>query len=225
MTKIKIYVAGGSSAQSFGADRAPLAGWGQALDLFFTEEVEIINHAMSGKSSKSFVEEGRLQKISEQIAENDYLFIHFGHNDIAAAEERYTEPKTTFKQYMTMYIDVARERGAIPILVTPVNKRTFDGDGIVTTNMEAYAKAVRELGKELNVAVIDLAVTSKELLQQMGREWSQRLFLWLAPDEHPNYPEGKKDDSHFNEFGARVMAQLVVKELKESGLPLASFIR
>lgn len=223
-TRINLFLAGGSSLQSFPPERAPLAGWGQALALYFTDTVNIANYAISGRSSRSFVEEGRLEQIKETMEKGDYLIVHFGHNDVKK-DHRYTEPSTTFKQYMTMYVDAARECGAIPILVTPVNKRKFDEAGNIVSSTDQYAEAVKQLGADLNVTVIDLERTSRALLQQLGPEWSQRLFLWAVPGEYGNYPDGKQDNSHFNELGARLMAELFAKELTETDLPLTIYMR
>lgn len=218
---ITIYIVGGSSAQSFTPDRSPLAGWGQMMQPFFDREVTIDNHSMSGKSSKSFIEEGRLQPIAQSMKQGDYLLIHFGHND-AAEGERHTEPFTTYPKYLTKYVKTAQSRQATPILVTPVSKRKFSDSGEFIPTLPDYAEAVRQLAEQLHVDVIDLNRTSAALFQQWGREWTQRLFLWLTPGEHPSYPDGKQDNSHFNEYGALVIAKLVVEEMRNRELPLAS---
>lgn len=222
---IKLYITGGSSTQSFPPDRAPLAGWGQMFGLYVDERVEVINHGITDRSSKSFIEEGRLTAIDQVIGEGDYLFVHFGHNDMRKAD-CYTEPSTTYKEYLTQYVETARRRGATPVLVTPVRKREFDFAGeLIETRLSEYAEAVRQLGEALNVDVIDLYDSSAKLFQRLGSEMTQRLFLWLAPGEHPNYPGGKRDNLHFNVFGASEIARLIAEEIHDRGLALADRIR
>jgi lysophospholipase L1-like esterase len=123
---------------------------------------------------------------------------------------------------LTEYVQTAQRRNAIPVLVTPVSKRRFSDTGEFVPTLPDYAEAVRRLAAQLDVPVIDLNRSSAALYEQWGREWTQRLFLWLTPGEHPNYPEGKQDNSHFNEYGAHVVAKLVIEELRSQQLPFAS---
>jgi lysophospholipase L1-like esterase len=113
---------------------------------------------------------------------------------------------------------------AIPVLITPVSRRSFDKDGKVKETHPLYTDVVKEVATELKVPLIDLNEKSKQLLQQMGEEGSKYLFNHLAPGEHPNYPEGKADNTHFNELGARKMAEIVLAELRNLKLDLADHI-
>jgi hypothetical protein len=126
---------------------------------------------------------------------------------------------------LTRYVETARKHGAIPVLLTPVGKCLFDGKGHLVRTLPEYVEAVKQLSRELDVAVVDLNASSEALFARLGQEWTRRLFLWLAPGEHSNYPDGKKDDSHFNEYGATEVAKLVIKEIRDRGLPLAALLR
>ena len=225
-SKTVVYIAGDSTACNYERERYPRAGWGQVIQQFFNDSIIVRNEAVSGRSSKSFIQEGILTKILAQIKPNDYLFIQFGHNDEKKNDEaRYTEPSTTYKSYLTQYIEAARKGGAIPVLLTPINRRSFDSDGIMTPTHGDYPQAVLELGTELKVPVIDTTAQSKFLFEKLGVEKTKKLFLHLEPGESPNYPKGVQDNTHFCEHGATEIARLVIQGIKEAQLPLAKFIR
>jgi lysophospholipase L1-like esterase len=225
MPHITVFLAGDSTVATYPADRAPLAGWGQFIGASFTDRATIRNAAESGRSSKSFMDEGKMQPVWDEIKKGDYLLIQFGHNDEKTDEERHTDPYTTYKSYLRQYIDGARERGAFPVLVTPMNRRNFNANGTLAMTHGAYPAAMIQLGKEMNVPVIDLHQSSKKLFEQLGDEPTKKLFLWLAPGENANYPEGSKDNTHFNEYGASEMAKLVVQGVRETKLPLAAYLQ
>ncbi|KHF40238.1 rhamnogalacturonan acetylesterase [Halalkalibacter okhensis] len=221
---VTIYLAGDSTVSNYEKNRAPRAGWGQTLQNFMKDEIIVQNEAASGRSSKSFIDEGRLDLIERTITEGDYLFIQFGHNDSKVDKERYTEPYTSFKSYLSLYIDVARNNHAYPLLVTPVQRRSFNEFGELQETHGRYPEAIRELATTLAVPMIDLTKKSKELFDDLGPERTKELFLWLQPAEHPHYLEGIQDDTHFSETGARTIAKLVVEGIIELDLPLANYI-
>ncbi|MDG0792159.1 rhamnogalacturonan acetylesterase [Cohnella ginsengisoli] len=148
----------------YGEDLYPRQGWGQALQALFDDRVVVVNEAASGRSAKSFIDEGRLDRILDRIRTGDYLFIQFGHNDQKPDEERHTEPFSTYLSYLARYIDGARLKGAIPVLFTPVQRRSFDEEGAFADTNGDYPKAVRTLSASKNVPLIDLARTTKALL-------------------------------------------------------------
>jgi lysophospholipase L1-like esterase len=154
----------------------------------------------------------------------DYVFIQFGHNDESKDKvDRYTTPEQ-YKSNITRFVKETRAKKAIPILLTPVSRRKFK-DGKAIETHEVYSTLVLQLAKELNTPFIDLDKKSLELYQKMGEETSKLLFLQLEPGEHPNYPEGKVDNTHFSELGARKIAQIVLAELRTLNLNLTSHIR
>ncbi len=224
-TKLSIVIVGDSTAATYGASRAPEMGWGQAFHRFFTASVAVKNHAYPGRSSKSFIDEGRLARALEDLGPGDWLFIQFGHNDAKKEDPaRYTEPRTTYKEYLSVYVRSARERGANPLLLTPVERRHFGPDGKIEPSHGEYPQAMIELGEATGTPVIDITKKSRELFERLGPERTKELFLWLKPGEHANFPDGVEDNTHFKERGAVEIGRLVVEGLKEIGSPLVAYL-
>ena len=218
--KIKIFLAGDSTIAIKDTKAFPETGWGMPFVQFWDSTVTVVNKAKNGRSSKTFLSEGLWKSIMDDAKEGDYVIIQFGHNDESIEKkERYATPDT-FKMNLNRFIKETKERKATPILLTPVSRRKFDKDGKAVATHEQYAALVREVAKETGVLFIDLDEKSKALYQQFGPEHSKLLFLQLQPGEHPNYPEGKNDNTHFNELGARLIAQIVLKELKGLNIEL-----
>lgn len=222
---ITLYLAGDSTMSSYASSYYPRLGWGQVLGRLFENSVAVSNEAASGRSSKSFIDEGRFAAILKRIRTGDYLFIQFGHNDQKPDKERHTHPQTSYLDHLRQYVEGARAKGATPVLITSVQRRSFDEQGIFTDTHGEYPAAMKRLAEECEVAVIDLAEKSKELFIKWGAERTKSLFLWLNPAEYANYPAGLKDDTHFSEAGAFEVANLVVEGMKELGLPIAEWIR
>lgn len=218
----RVFLAGDSTMSNYESDVAPRAGWGQVLEGFLKPGYQVVNEAASGRSSKSFINEGRLKPIAEQICAGDYLLIQFGHNDEKPDEERATEPYTTYKEHLMQYIETARVKEAYPVLITPVQRRKYEesGSGKLKDTHGEYPIAMKQLAEEAGVPLIDLGEKSKALLESMDPEEAKKLFLWFEPGELPNYPEGAQDDTHFSEYGAKAIAKLVVEGIRELGLPL-----
>jgi len=161
--------------------------------------------------------------VIENMNEGDYVFIQFGHNDEIETKKTYTT-KEQFIANLARYVNETREKKGIPILITPVARRKFDDAGNIVGTHEIYSELVRSLAKQLNVPLIDLDRKSQALLQQLGVENSKFLYNHLQPGEHPNYPEGKIDDTHFSELGARKMAEIVLAEIRNLNLGLVAHI-
>ena len=217
---------GDSTMCIYGADRSPLTGWGMPFADFFDSSVTINNHARGGRSTRTFLSENRWQPIFDSLQEGDYVLIQFGHNDEAKEEkykDRYT-PVPDYKINLIRFITESRTKKAIPVLITPVTRMKFDKEGKVQETHKEYTAAVWETGKAYNAPVIDLDAKSRELLQQFGPEHAKMLFMQLDSLEHPNYPAGQKDNTHFNEFGARKIAELVLAEIRALNLELATRI-
>lgn len=213
-----VFVAGDSTASIYAAAEAPRTGWGQALPLFLQHDVRVVDEAISGASSKSFIALGGLGRIASAIRPGDYLLISFGHNDEKITDpERGTDPYTTFQAYLTQYVETARAHGATPILVTPVERRRFSGTTAVASHGE-YPAAMKQLAQRLNVAAIDLTTLSLNRWQELGPEATKNQFLWLAPGQNPNYPAGVSDNTHFRARGALEVARLVARQLKTQHL-------
>lgn len=218
---IRIFLAGDSTMSIKESKAFPETGWGMPFVHFWDSTVTIVNKAKNGRSTKSFIREGLWKSIVEQIREGDYVIIQFGHNDESPEKkERYATPDT-FKMNLSKFVTETREKKATPILLTPVSRRRFDQQGNTIPTHEAYSALVKEVARETGVTFIDLDQKSRELFQQFGPEHSKLLFLQLQPGEHPNYPEGKNDNTHFNELGARLVAQLILKEINLLNLELS----
>jgi lysophospholipase L1-like esterase len=221
--KIKIWLIGDSTMSVKEVKAYPETGWGMPFAYFFDSTVTVDNRAMNGRSTRTFIEEKRWEPVVNNMQEGDYVLIQFGHNDEVPSKKSYV-PEKDFKTNLIKYITDTRSKKANPVLITPVARRKFDSTGHVEETHAIYAKLVRDVSKEQNVPLIDLSEKSKALLQQLGPESSKYLFNYLTPGEHPNYPDGKQDDTHFNELGARLMAEIVLKEIRELKLELAERI-
>lgn len=221
-----VFLAGDSTVTDQPESGYPYCGWGQLLPAQFKHDVAVDNHAQSGRSSRSFINEGRLDAILEKMKPEDFLFIQFGHNDEKPGPDRGTEPFTTYKEYLKKYIDAARGASAHPVLVTPVHRRYFADDGTLTDTHGDYIIAVRELAEEEGVPLIDLAERSRMLFEQAGIEGSKEDFMWVLPGEYVNFPAGVEDNTHFQERGARRLAIEVAEAIRELRLqPLQMYLR
>jgi lysophospholipase L1-like esterase len=224
--QITLFLAGDSTVTDPSEDSFPQSGWGQMISYFLKHDVAVANHAKGGRSSKSFIAEGRLDVISETLNEGDYLFIQFGHNDEKLDEERHTDPSTTYPEHLRRYIEAARSRKAIPVLITPVHRRYFEASGKLNDTHGEYIEAVRRLAQEEGVPLIDLAEKSKGLFEETGPEATKSIFLWGEPGEWMNYSNGVKDNTHFQEQGSLQIAELVIQGIRELNLlPLVMYLK
>lgn len=214
--KITIFLAGDSTMSVKEVKAYPETGWGMPFTSFWDSSVSIVNRAKNGRSTKTFISEGLWKLIFDAAKEGDYVFIQFGHNDESKEKtERYTTPEQ-YKGNLVKFIEETRQKKAHPVLLTPVSRRRFDKEGKVLQTHEMYSTLVREVARDQNVPLIDLDEKSRALYQQFGMENSKLLFLQLKPGEHPNYPDGREDNTHFNELGARLVAQLVLQGIRKS---------
>jgi lysophospholipase L1-like esterase len=203
----------------------PERGWGQVFPLFFSGEVTVENHARNGRSTKSFLREGRWDVVVQRLQPGDYVFIQFGHNDSKREDTtRYADPHTDYKANLLRFIRETRDKGATPVLLTPVSRRRFDTTGTFYDVHGDYPPVVREVARSEHVALIDLHKKSCKLLTDLGADQSRQLFLWIPPGVFSGVASGKHDDTHFTWRGAATMAGLVVDGLKEAGLPVADYL-
>ena len=211
--KLKIWLCGDSTIAIKQTNTYPETGWGMPFVYFWDSTVQVNNLAKNGRSTKTFINEQLWQQVLDGAEEGDFVFIQFGHNDEVPEKKSYTNPED-FKANLTRFIRETRALKATPILFTPVSRRQFDSVGIAVENHKAYDELVKEVANKEKVLFIDLDTKSRALYQSFGKDKSTLLFLQLQPGEHPNYPEGKIDNTHFSELGARLIAQLVLKEVK-----------
>ena len=191
----------------------PETGWGMPFVYFWDSTVTIENLAKNGRSTSSFRKEGLWQIVLDKAGEGDYVFIQFGHNDEVSTKKTYTT-ETEFKNNLRQYVSEARSKKATPILLTPMARRKFDVAGKIEGTHDVYSQIVRDVAKEEKVVLFDMDKITQQLYQQFGVENSKLLFMQLKPNEHPNYPDGRDDNTHFNELGARLIAQLVLDEIR-----------
>lgn len=222
---ISIYMIGDSTMAIKKENRRPETGWGEKMQQFFNDNAQIKNHAVNGRSSKSFIDEGRWQTVYDSLKPGDYVFIQFGHNDQKYKDStRYTNPTTIYKQNLIRYILESREKGANPVLLTSIARRKYNEYGVFIDSHGLYPTATREVAKEYDVPLIDLHLLTEKLILSKGEENSKRLYLILEPGESENYPEGKEDNTHLNAYGASEVAKLVVDEITRQELALKLYL-
>jgi len=216
--KITIFTIGDSTCANKPLENEnPERGWGQALQSYFDSRYVVVdNHALNGRSSLSFRNEGHWDKVYSKISKGDYVFIQFGHNDEKPDSARHTTPGTTYDAQLLRYINETRQKGGIPVLLTSIVRRKFNEQGTLDETHGEYIQAVRNVAEKAKVLLIDHNELSKKLVQDLGPEESKALFMWVGK---------KQDDTHLRSRGARAMAGLVVKELKTKIKELQPFIR
>ncbi len=223
-------------------------GWGMVLQGFFTDDIVVDNHAVNGRSSKSFIDEGRWQVVLDKIQPGDYVFIQFGHNDEKPKEDRHTDPGTTFDANLTKFVNETRQKGGIPVLFNSVVRRNFmknapendddeklrdkvfsgekmeEGDVLVDTH-GAYLLSPRNVAEATHTAFVDANRVTHQLEQSLGPEKSKRLHMWFRPGETPSLPKGREDNTHYSIYGAHVVAGLLVDEIAKQVPALKKYVR
>lgn len=222
--KNSIHLVGDSTMAEKREDRRPETGWGEKLHLFFEAGVRIENHAVNGRSTKSFRAEGRWDVVLQRLVVGDIVFIQFGHNDSKQqSQERYASPDN-YRENLERFVNEGRARGAQVVLLTPVVRRRFDQEGGFFRSHGEYPQKVRDAAKYTNAPLIDIQQASEEHLISLGKEASEVLYLWLEAGEHHNYPEGVQDNTHFSEPGATRMADLVVQGILATDLDIKRYL-
>ena len=221
---ITLWLAGDSTMAQKQPDKRPETGWGEALQpCFDSTAVRVANRAMNGRSTRSFVAEGRWKAIVDSMKPGDYVFIQFGHNDEKVGTANYSSPED-YRRNLVRFVDDVRSRGGHPVLFTPVVRRRFEGARLVDTH-GAYPDAARAAATEANVPLVDMTRASAALVEPMGPDSSRALWLHLEPGANPNYPTGVRDDTHFNPVGAQRMAGLAIDAMRALRLDLATRLR
>ncbi len=219
---IRVFLIGDSTMADKPLIDNPEHGWGQMIPIFFSKNVLFFNHAKNGRSTRSFLYEGKWDVVRNMLRPGDYVFIQFGHNDSKKEDtSRFADPHTDYKEFLQRFIREAKEKKAIPVLLTPVNRRNFDKDGNFVDKHGDYPEAVREIAKNENVPLLDLHKKSKIYFENLGQEESKKLFLTsVKPNVYHALLNGKDDNTHFTRNGAVQIAQLVIDCIREIRLPL-----
>lgn len=215
-TGATVYICGDSTVMTYNSSYYPQAGWGQMISKYFNTNVTFVNRAIGGRSSKSFVEEGRLDSILSVIQPKDYLFVQFGHNDATVNNpDRYCAPYTTYKEYLKKYVDGARAKGAIPVLITPVARLNYSNNTF-KNDFPDYCTAMKQVANEQNVKLIDLMTLSLNYYASIGYDATFKLYLVSS---------NGTDYTHFTEAGANAIAKLISQEVKKLDLPLSGGVK
>ena len=220
-------------------------GWGHVLGGFFSEDIVVDNHAMNGRSSKSFIDEGRWEVVLNKMKPGDYVFIQFGHNDEKPKPDRHTDPGTTFDANLKRFVEEARAKGGIPVLFNSIVRRNFrvnenavtdddfrkdkleeakEGEVLIDTHGE-YLNSPRNVAKELNVPFVDMNKLTHDLVQGLGAEASKKLFMWMPEGVYAACPKGRQDNTHLNVYGARTIAKITVEAIAKEVPALAPYVR
>lgn len=222
---LTIYLAGDSTMQTYKEAETPMRGWGQYLGEFFKDNVTVVNKAIGGRSTRTFIEEGRWQSILGELEQGDWVFIQFGHNDQSTNPARHTTPED-YRANLIKFVKDARSKKAHPLLLTSITMRIFGEDGEVRNGLGVYPEITREVAKALNVPLIDLNKKSSLYVRGLGKEASKEVYMWLEPGEHKKYPDGLQDNTHLQEPGALKIAELAAKGIRELKLkPLTKYLK
>jgi pectinesterase len=221
-----IYTIGDSTMSVYDSKAYPRMGWAQPLgDLVTPSCARVVDKALSGRSSKSFFDEGAWTPVKDALKAGDFVLIQFGHNDEKSDNPTlYTEPQTTYKQYLTGYVNDTRAKQATPILLTSINRNSWSGATLNDTH-GAYPPAVRELAQALDVTLIDLEKLTRGYFERIGQSETAKLFLILQAGQYPNYPNGVTDNTHLQEQGARKIGQLAMADTYARRLPIAELLK
>jgi lysophospholipase L1-like esterase len=206
--------------------RNPERGWGQALPQFVDGGVAVENHAVNGRSTRSFITEGRWDSVRTRLHRGDWVFIQFGHNDQKAEDStRYTNPYTGYRRNLERFVAESRARGATPVLFSSIVRRKFNASGTLEDTHGVYPWVARAVAREQGVAFVDLQLLTEDLVAAAGPERSKRLYVWTEQGQHPGFPEARRDDTHLSPAGAAEVARLAARAVRGLGAPVAPLAR
>lgn len=223
---VHVFMIGDSTMSNKSVKAFPETGWGQVLhDFFMKDSVIVDNHALNGRSSKSFLGEGRWEPVISNVHPGDYVIIQFGHNDKKSDGKRHTDPYTTYTELLTKYVTETRQQGGVPILCTSIVRRHFNEDGTIINTHFDYLDAVKKLAKKLDVYFIDMEAKTRDVEENLGPQESKYLHLFIEPGIYPTRPKGVEDSTHLSQLGAYTVASLAVEGMKELDIPLIKYLK
>ena len=213
----KLFICGDSTAASYDPKESLMVGWGQVVGGLL-KDIAVENHAKAGRSTRTFLEEGRLQALDGLIRPGDLMLVQFAHNDENEKKpERYAAPWTAFSENLRIFADFARERGAVPVFLTPICMRVWE-NGVLQETHGQYPEVMRVQAEKLGVPLIDVYRESCRLVAQAGEEESKAFFMHIKAGEDERYPEGLSDNAHTRRAGAEAFARYVADGLIRLGL-------
>ncbi len=225
--KITLFMIGDSTmADRPNPEKNPYRGWGQLLQRFYDDSVEVRNFAVNGLSSKSFIDEGRWDAVLAQLGPGDYVVIQFGHDDERKEDpRRYTAPEGAYRENLERFVKDARAKGAHPILCTAIVRRKFDAAGKLEDTHGEYPRVAREVARQLDVPLVDLQRMTAQLVSRAGPDSSKRFYAWVPPGTNEMYPQGLTDDTDLSVRGASAVALLAARGIAATNPPLAHHTR
>ncbi len=215
----KIYMIGDSTMQFNNAYSYPQTGWGQVLPIFCRPEYQIIDLAKNGRSSKSFIDEGRFKYVETNLQKGDFIICQFGHNDEKDDPDRYTSPEGTYLENLAYFARVAKEKEAHIVFATSISRRSFK-DGKCVDTHKGYPQAMLKWCEKEGYTCIDLNGLTLSLYNKLGEEETKKFHMILSPNVYPNYIDGKNDNSHLVYEGAHMVSELFVRALYKTNDPL-----
>jgi lysophospholipase L1-like esterase len=213
-----LYLIGDSTmADKPDPEHNPERGWGQALPSLLGTSFTVKNHAVNGRSTKSFIDQQRWDSVRTKLKRGDYVFIQFGHNDQKTEDSaRYTAPLTAYRRNLVRFVREARAAGATPVLFTSIVRRQFNEQGTLVDTHGLYPLVVRDVARDLQVPLIDLQLFTEELVQRMGPDSSKALYVFTRQGEYPAFPAAREDNTHLSPRGAREVATLALTALRRT---------
>jgi lysophospholipase L1-like esterase len=224
---ITLFLAGDSTvANKPYKEGNPEKGWGQVFPLYFEEGVKIENHAVNGRSTKSFKDEGKWEVMIQRVSPGDYVFIEFGHNDSKDQDtSRFAAANGAYSDNLRQFVEEVRSLDATPVLLTPIVRRKFDAQGRFYGTHGDYPAAVRKVAGDMDVLLIDLHAATQLMVEQFGEEASKKLYLHIDVKEYAHLKSPLEDDTHLSAYGAFKVADMVVAELKAKAPELVPYIK
>ncbi len=207
------------------SDGKPERGWGMMFPNFVDDGVKVVNYAQNGRSTKSFIDLGLWDKVHGNLHEGDWVFIQFGHNDSKEDDPaRYAAPWGAYQDNLRRFVREAREKGATPVLLTPVARRWFK-DGRLDRNCHGdYPAAMTQVAREEGVILLDITTPTLDWIEGLGDEASRPYFMHLQPGRYACAPQGKTDNTHTVAAGARKVAEIVCSRIREQIPEIASHL-
>jgi lysophospholipase L1-like esterase len=222
--KPTLYMIGDSTMANKEKLHMPERGWGQLFSQLFNDGLKIENHAKNGRSTRSFIYEGRWDSVYAKLQPGDFVIIQFGHNDGSEQKtERYATP-VEYEYNLRKFVKDTRQKNAMPILATPIVRRRFDSIGQFYDSHGVYPEIVRKIAADLNITLLEMHLKSLDLVKNMGEEKSKKIYLFIEPNKYDSLPNGMTDNTHFSESGALEMTKIAADEIKLKIPDLAKYL-
>ncbi len=223
--RVNIWMIGDSTMASKKPERAPESGWGVAMSEFVKSNAFVHNHAASGRSTKSFINEKRWKAVCDSIQPGDYVIIEFGHNDEKPDSTLHTDPYTTYQQNLKRFVKETRDKGGIPVICSSIVRRHFDAKGNLVNTHGEYINAARQIAEQTQTAYVDMEALTRQLVSKLGPDESKSLYTFCNPGEYKGRRNGAQDSTHLNFNGARRVTGLFVNEAKRMTLSISKYLK